>query len=50
MTEPQTPDALRDDVRTAWHRYVDMLAPLRPSLHAYCRRLAGNLWDAEDLF
>jgi hypothetical protein len=22
---------------------------LRPALHGYCRRLAGNLWDAEDL-
>jgi RNA polymerase sigma-70 factor (ECF subfamily) len=36
-------------MRTAWHRYVDMLAPLRPVLHGYCRRLAGNIWDAEDL-
>jgi RNA polymerase sigma-70 factor (ECF subfamily) len=49
MTEPETPDALRGDLRTAWHRYVDALAPLRPALHGYCRRLAGNLWDAEDL-
>jgi len=49
MTELETPDALRDDLRAAWHRYVDALAPLRPALHGYCRRLAGNLWDAEDL-
>jgi RNA polymerase sigma-70 factor (ECF subfamily) len=49
MTQPELPDALRDDVRAAWHRYVDALAPLRPALHGYCRRLAGNLWDAEDL-
>ena len=49
MTELGTPDALRDDLRTAWHRYVDVLAPLRPVLHGYCRRLAGNIWDAEDL-
>jgi RNA polymerase sigma-70 factor (ECF subfamily) len=45
----ETPDALRDELRRAWHRYVDMLAPLRPALHAYCRRLTGSLWDAEDL-
>ena len=40
---------LGDDLRTAWHRFVDALAPLRPALHAYCRRLSGNVWDAEDL-
>ncbi len=49
MAEGENPTTLRDELRTAWHRYVDMLAPLRPALHAYCRRLAGNLWDAEDL-
>src|SRR5262245_29068501 len=49
MGEDETPDALRDELRRAWHRYVDLLAPLRPALHAYCRRLAGNVWDAEDL-
>src|SRR5262245_1842304 len=26
-----------------------MLAPFRPELHRYCRRLTGNVWDAEDL-
>jgi RNA polymerase sigma-70 factor (ECF subfamily) len=40
---------MRDEVRSAWHRYVDLTAPLRPALHGYCRRLTGNLWDAEDL-
>lgn len=47
MDERET--LLTDELRTAWHRYVDLLVPLRPALHAYCRRLAGNLWDAEDL-
>ena len=28
---------------------VDLLVPLRPALYGYCRRLTGNLWDAEDL-
>src|SRR5438128_12695318 len=49
MAELETPDTLRDDLRTAWHRYVDLLVPLRPALYGYCRRLAGNVWDAEDL-
>jgi RNA polymerase sigma-70 factor (ECF subfamily) len=49
MADPELPDALRDELRASWHRYVDLLAPLRPDLHAYCRRLTGNLWDAEDL-
>jgi len=42
-------DELRDDVRAAWHRYIDMVAPVRPVLHGYCRRLTGDVWDAEDL-
>jgi len=49
MGEVEVPDALRDELRAAWHRYVDLLAPLRPALHGYCRRLTGNVWDAEDL-
>jgi RNA polymerase sigma-70 factor (ECF subfamily) len=49
MADPELPDRLRDDLRAAWHRYVDLVAPLRPALHGYCRRLTGNLWDAEDL-
>src|ERR671934_81784 len=49
MSEIDTPDTLRDDLRTAWHRYIDMLVPLRPALYGYCRRLAGNVWEAEDL-
>jgi RNA polymerase sigma-70 factor, ECF subfamily len=49
MADLQLPNALRDDLRAAWHRYIDLLAPLRPALHGYCRRLTGNLWDAEDL-
>lgn len=49
MAEIENPEEMRDEVRAAWHRYVDVLAPLRPVLHGYCRRLAGNVWDAEDL-
>jgi RNA polymerase sigma-70 factor, ECF subfamily len=49
MGESELPGTLQDELRAAWHRYVDLTAPLRPALHAYCRRLTGNLWDAEDL-
>ena len=45
----RTPEELRGELRTAWHRYVDLLVPHRPDLYRYCRRLAGNVWDAEDL-
>ena len=48
MADLELPDGLRDDLHAAWHRYVDLLAPLRPALHGYCRRLTGDVWDAED--
>ncbi|HEY1487617.1 MAG TPA: sigma-70 family RNA polymerase sigma factor [Micromonosporaceae bacterium] len=47
------PQALGDDilatVRTARREFYRGIEPLRPELHRYCRRLAGNVWDAEDL-
>jgi RNA polymerase sigma-70 factor (ECF subfamily) len=49
MVEAETRDELREELRSAWHHFVDALAPQRPALHGYCRRLAGNVWDAEDL-
>lgn len=49
MTDFELQDGLRDDMRAAWHRYLDMLNPIRPALHGYCRRLTRNVWDAEDL-
>ncbi|MEJ2088460.1 MAG: sigma-70 family RNA polymerase sigma factor, partial [Gammaproteobacteria bacterium] len=42
-------ETLAQDLKTAWHRFVDVTAPLRRDLFAYCRRLTDNLWDAEDL-
>lgn len=36
-------------VRRPWRRYLDRLSEHRPALHAYCRRLTGNVWDGEDL-
>ena len=49
MGDFELPDVLRDEMRAAWHRYLDLVVPIRPALHAYCRRLARNVWDAEDL-
>jgi RNA polymerase sigma-70 factor (ECF subfamily) len=49
VADLELPDVLRDDLAAAWHRYLDHVQPLRPQLHVYCRRLTGNLWDAEDL-
>lgn len=42
-------DEQRSGLRAAWHGFVDATVPLRPALHAYCRRLTGTIWDAEDL-
>lgn len=36
-------------VRRAQREFLDQLEPLRPQLYRYCRRLTGNVWDAEDL-
>ena len=49
MAEPEISDGLREAARAAWLSYLDGLAPFRPELYRYCRRLAGNVWDAEDL-
>src|SRR3990172_8912013 len=42
-------DPLRRSLVSAWHQYLTALDPIRPDLFRYCRRLTGNLWDAEDL-
>ncbi|MFI5317935.1 MAG: RNA polymerase sigma factor, partial [Myxococcota bacterium] len=49
MAERESPFAVQKDVRVPWRKYLDELAPLRPELHRYCVRLAGNVWDGEDL-
>jgi RNA polymerase sigma-70 factor (ECF subfamily) len=49
MTESTFPKPLQEELQPAWNHYVDFLVPHRPALHRYCVRLAGNLWDGEDL-
>ena len=42
-------ETLDQALKTAWHRFVDDTQAHRADLFRYCRRLTGNLWDAEDL-
>jgi RNA polymerase sigma-70 factor, ECF subfamily len=49
MTHFNLSDEIRDEAQAAWRRYLDLLIPFRPQLHRYCRRLTGDIWEAEDL-
>ena len=49
MTDTGISSALRDDARAAWHRFLDLVVAFRPQLFRYCRKLTGDVWDAEDL-
>jgi RNA polymerase sigma-70 factor (ECF subfamily) len=49
VTENDFPKQIRDETRAAWHSYIDFFVPFRPELFRYCRRLTGDVWDAEDL-
>jgi RNA polymerase sigma-70 factor (ECF subfamily) len=49
MNQDEFPRPLQAELQPAWNQYVDVLAPHRPALHRYCVRLAGNVWDGEDL-
>ena len=49
MVDIELNDQLRRGVISAWYEFLQALDPLRPDLYRYCRRLTGNIWDAEDL-
>jgi RNA polymerase sigma-70 factor (ECF subfamily) len=49
MTDSALPSEIHDAAKAAWHGYLSLLDPLRPARHRYCRRLTGDLWEAEDL-
>jgi RNA polymerase sigma-70 factor (ECF subfamily) len=36
-------------LRRLWFAFLDEVEPARPKLHAYCLRLTGSTFDAEDL-
>jgi RNA polymerase sigma-70 factor (ECF subfamily) len=46
---PGLEDDIRSASRQAFVRFLDAIAPFRPELHRLCRRLTGDIWDAEDL-
>ena len=48
MTEAMTNETART-MRGLWFRFLDEIEPLRPKLHAYCLKLTGSIFDAEDL-
>lgn len=48
MGDPMTGDTART-MRKLWFDYLDTIEPFRPRLHAYCLKLTGSVWDAEDL-
>ncbi len=48
MTAAMTDETART-MRALWFDYLDAVEAVRPRLHAYCLRLTGTVWDAEDL-
>lgn len=48
MAEQITNDNARM-LRELWFSYLDTVKPVRPKLHAYCLKLTGSVFDAEDL-
>ena len=42
-------EAVLNRVQAAREEFLARLEPVRPDLHRYCRRLTGDVWDAEDL-
>jgi RNA polymerase sigma-70 factor, ECF subfamily len=42
-------DEMHDRAKAAWVQFIAAVEPLRPALARYCRRLTGDVWDAEDL-
>ena len=49
MADIELSDQLRRGLISSWHQFLEALDPIRPDLYRYCRRLTGNIWDAEDL-
>jgi len=49
VAKTEFPDQIREAARAVWHAYIDFLTPFRPELYEYCKRLTGDIWDAEDL-
>jgi RNA polymerase sigma-70 factor (ECF subfamily) len=48
VSEPVSKEFTRE-IRVARMRFLKSIDPLRPELYRFCRSLARNVWDAEDL-
>ena len=42
-------DQARGATSAAWFDYLELVDPFRGDLFRYCRKLTGDVWDAEDL-
>lgn len=40
---------IRGTTQASWNQFLAAVDPLRPDLCRFCRKLTGNVWDAEDL-
>jgi DNA-directed RNA polymerase specialized sigma24 family protein len=49
MAQERISDQTAKLLREAWYRYLDTIEPARSPLYRYCRRITGDIWDAEDL-
>jgi RNA polymerase sigma-70 factor (ECF subfamily) len=49
QADPALVNAAAPQAQAAWHRFLDVVEPLRPDLYRYCRALTRDAWDAEDL-
>jgi RNA polymerase sigma-70 factor, ECF subfamily len=49
MAQQPASDPIAKQLREAWFRYLDLVEPIRPSLHRYCRHITRDIWDGEDL-
>ena len=49
MADDTLTDTGAQAMRRYWFTYLDTIEPVQAPLHGFCRKLTGNLWDAEDL-
>ncbi|RUS48961.1 RNA polymerase sigma factor [Cohnella sp. AR92] len=50
MSERTVLQKLGDDARPLYERFWEIIGPYQNELWGYCRKLAGNPWDGEDLY
>ncbi|MGV3621553.1 MAG: hypothetical protein ACO1OB_12085 [Archangium sp.] len=48
MTSTMRP-LFAEELRGAWHHFLDVYEPLRGELYRSCRHLPRSAWDAEEL-